>query len=373
MEPAQLVVLPGDIVFAGDLAQGIQVSFAAGRHIDLVTILVAAYAQHLHAKPLEGVGVRRTVVVVGLIPVHVVEGLKAVTAVGGGVDLFCGALFQVSDGDLMFPKVFQIPEIHLLDFLHRHIPVLGGKGVRASRSVGGLYCYRSLLLRCQLQKGFCCQVVQYISCFKHLVVITVNFFRRVDPLVAEIVGHLHPQIVDFGDVKYHTAVPHFLGNVPVGMGFAAGAFPPSGAAVEISSVLIVSCFMAEGKEGIIAGAQSCVYHPIDHIAVSGGGAAIFGADGVVGFIDPFHHRISGFVFVLVSCVSSVALREVQPGVVLDVHEAVEHFNRIFHPGGGHTVKNSHFLSVYLNDLFHPLPFQSVFYQIGGVAVHAADH
>ena len=48
-------------------------------------------------------GIGRAAVIVGLVPVHAVEGFKAIAAIGGGVDFFAGTFFHIPDGEPILP------------------------------------------------------------------------------------------------------------------------------------------------------------------------------------------------------------------------------------------------------------------------------
>ena len=172
---SQLVLLPCNIRISGDLLQSIQVIFTETGHIDHITFLITGEPQHFLTQPFKGMGIRRSVIVMGLIPVHGVERLKTVASI-------CRRSYpfrigcRVPDGNPVFPEILHILQIHCGKFFCSQFLIHRRHGRCPARGMFCLNRHRCLLLRSEFEECLRRQIIQHIASFKHLAVITVDLF-----------------------------------------------------------------------------------------------------------------------------------------------------------------------------------------------------
>ena len=316
------ILSPCDLLITGGFSQDIQVVFTDSGHISHIAPLIPRNAQHLLSQSLERMGVRRSAVVVRLVPVHSVERLEAIASVRRRSHLLrVGS--GISDRNPIIPQLFHTIQVHGANFLSGKLPVRRTHRRRPARGVLRLDCHCRLYLRRQIKESLCRQIVQRISCVKHFPVKAVYLLRRVNALITEVICHLGTDVIDLRNIEHHTSVPHLLGDIAVRMGFSAGAFPTPRTAIEIPSVLIMCGLVTEGKKDIITCSQSRRVHPDHNTSIRHRRTAIQGIQHIVGFINPFHDRVSRCSLLLCARSRSFTLRKSQPGIILDIHKAVE--------------------------------------------------
>ena len=368
----QLIVSPCDIRIPGDLAQCVQIIFTERGHKYLVALFIACEPQHLLPQPLEGMGIRRAVIIVRLIPVHRVKRLKSIASVCSRACLF-RIRRRIADGNPVIPQIFHAVEIHCVNLFCRKFLVGSSHRSIAARGMFRLYGHRRLLLRSQFKKSLSRQIIQHIPGIKHLFIIAVDFLCRIDPLITEIVRHFRSAIHIFCDIEYHDAISCLLGYIAVCMGLCAGSVSSSGSPVEIFSILVMGCFMAECKECIIVCSKCRTPHPDHDRSVCDRRASIQGTQHIHRFIYPFHDRIPCFSLFLCSCRSRLTLRKSKPRIELEINKAVEPLHGITHPLRRYSVKDPHLPGIFFRNSPDPFTFLPVFLKIRLIAIHASDH
>ena len=310
-------------------------------------------------------GVRRTAVIVRLIPVHPVERFKSIASRCGG-----GNGLRIADADPVLPEIVHILQLHISEIFRSQPPVLCRKGICTAGRMLGLHRHCRLLLRFQFQKRLGRKVIQHITRLKHFLVVALKLFSRIDSFITEVIRHLGSDITDLRDIKYHISILHLLGNIPVRMGLCACASSSSLSGIEIFTVLVVGCLMAEE---IKIESQRRILHPVYLRSGRISRAAIDAAPGACSFVHPFDHRVRRLSLFLFPRCRLVACREMDSGVKLYIHKTVQNFCGILSPPGRNPIKQSHASRVLFNQCAHTRSLISILIQISLITVHAAQH